>query len=467
MYFRRAGDAANASFANETAIQHYERLLPLLTTQEQAEVRVQLGEVQAHTGQWVQAEAQLRAGLAATSLSLQARAQLALGRLLARSQSYADSIQWLQLARASFSELVDEPRLCNTLTHLSFAQLELGELPAAEDTAQQQWRIAQETQDVAGMAEAQQTLGQLCLQRGQLVEAQAHLGQALQLATAQEDPSRSLIIENDIATLAWRMNDYPMAFAHFISALGIADRIGFRAWVGVLLGNIGVLLWELGALDRAAQCQAWALKIALEVGDQSSELTCLGNIASLLRDMHSDLTRPILARAITLGQTLRMPYYLCDHACLATELAFEQGDFIEAEHYCTLAHEAAQIANDTEVLFRVRVWRGRIDGVQTLLNETITPEQAALVYDHIWQLSGLPNDAQRAIDAYAQLFTKTPRHSYKAHVERIASGAGLPVPMLHTPAWVAPLCATPLPELTLIEMDDVDLTQLLREVQGV
>ena len=71
------------------------------------------------------------------------------------------------------------------------------------------------------------------------------------------------------------------------------------------------------------------------------------------------------------------------------------------------------------------------------------------------------------MNLYTQLFTKTPRHSYKAHVERIASGAGLLLPVLHTPAWVAPLCATPLPELTLIEMDDVDLTQLLRQVQGV
>ena len=88
-----------------------------------------------------------------------------------------------------------------------------------------------------------------------------------------------------------------------------------------------------------------------------------------------------------------------------------------------------------------------------------------MVYDPIWQLSGVSIDAQRTIDAYAQLFTKTPRHSYKTHVERIASGAGLPLPVLHTPAWVAPLCATPLPELTLIEMDDVDLLQLLKRVQ--
>jgi hypothetical protein len=51
-YFRLAGDAAKAAYANQPAIDYYQRLLPLLPESEQAEVRYEIGEIRQLTGQW-------------------------------------------------------------------------------------------------------------------------------------------------------------------------------------------------------------------------------------------------------------------------------------------------------------------------------------------------------------------------------------------------------------------------------
>jgi predicted ATPase len=54
--FRAAGDAAKAAFANEAAVDFYNRLLPLLTEDETGEVLVELGGVWHLTGKWIEAE---------------------------------------------------------------------------------------------------------------------------------------------------------------------------------------------------------------------------------------------------------------------------------------------------------------------------------------------------------------------------------------------------------------------------
>lgn len=470
--FREAGDAAGQRFANEAALNYYARLLPLLEASAQVPVLLQIGEVELHVGRWTHAEAHLQRALhtaldAAMPLA-QAQAQTLLGRLLARSQSYGESAKWLAQASALFERLGEPTRLCNVLTHLGFAQMELGDLSAAAATAQRQWQLAQSIDDQAGMAEAQQTLGQLATQQGDWPTAQSHLERALALANAQSDPRRIMLIENDVATLAWRTGDYRAAFQHFVAALQSADRIGFRAWVGVLLGNLGVLFWELGLLDRAEALLACALKIATDLGDKTSILTSLGNIASLLRDQGEiQSARVVLARAVQMGEALQMPYYLCDHAALAAELALEDGDVATAATLNTTALSAAESAADEDVAFRARVLGLRIalrqglrmaDEVvaqlRTWLADEGNDEHRALVCDHLAQITQRGDDREAALLAYTQLHQAIPKLQYRRRAQALSnSRLALPIP-----PWVHELHTQPLPPLTTIVVGAVPLT---------
>ena len=451
VYFRKAGDAAHAVFANDLAIAHYTRVLPLLNPAEGVPVLLGLGEAQAHVGAWAQAEIHFRHALhqaeAVPLPAQQAQAQNALGRLLARSQSYAESARWLQAARQAYEKLDDPTNLCNTLTHLGFAQLELGQLDLAEETVTAQMQIAQAMNDVTGMASAQQTLGQLATQRGEWAKAQKFLQLAQQLAGQSNDPRPIMLIENDIATLAWRRGDDRAAFEHFASALAVAQRIGFKAWVGVLLGNLGVLFWEWGVWPRAEACLDDALKIAKDLGDQTSELTCLGNKALLLRDVgETDAAQRMFADAITLGQQLGLPYYLCDHACSAAEMAFEVRDFSHAENLMAQAEQAAELADDDEVRFRLRLLRWQLDEamrcISTLhlllqlrrwLAEVSDDEQRASLLDQLWQRTTRKADALRAAKAYRILHQQRPRQRYRRKL------LALGVADVSVPAWVTQL----------------------------
>ena len=89
-YLLRAGEAAQADYANQAAMNYYQRLLPLLPRQEQVPVMRKLGEVLELVGEWAEArELYMRAMVLAEKLddrSAQAWCQAYLGELL-RKQS--------------------------------------------------------------------------------------------------------------------------------------------------------------------------------------------------------------------------------------------------------------------------------------------------------------------------------------------------------------------------------------------
>ena len=62
-YFAQAAAAAQASYANDVAIDYYRRLLPLLPQAEQSGVRLKLGEVRQLIGEWGEAERDYQAAL--------------------------------------------------------------------------------------------------------------------------------------------------------------------------------------------------------------------------------------------------------------------------------------------------------------------------------------------------------------------------------------------------------------------
>ena len=120
-----AGDAAKAAFANEAAVEYYQRLLPLLPERETGVVLVELGAVWQLTGSWREAEQAYRRAMHAAMLAgdraVRAVSQVALGGLFMYTQSYAEAVRWLRRAAEGFERLGDERGHSKTLERLAYA----------------------------------------------------------------------------------------------------------------------------------------------------------------------------------------------------------------------------------------------------------------------------------------------------------------------------------------------------------
>jgi predicted ATPase len=119
VYFRKAGDAARAVFATDTAIRHYRGLLALLDGPQAQAATLDLAEVLEVGGEWTEAQALYTRVAQQADARLAARAEAALGNLLGFTGSYPRAAEELERARERFAALGDHACVAKALERLA------------------------------------------------------------------------------------------------------------------------------------------------------------------------------------------------------------------------------------------------------------------------------------------------------------------------------------------------------------
>ena len=105
IYLRRAGEAAQAAYANTVALNYFDKLRPLLPPAAQAEVWFRIGQVHDTTGQWVDAEVAYRAAAALAEAHgqqpLHIRSRLEIGDLFRKQSNYEEALAGLPLRKGT------------------------------------------------------------------------------------------------------------------------------------------------------------------------------------------------------------------------------------------------------------------------------------------------------------------------------------------------------------------------------
>lgn len=468
VYFRRAGDAAKASYANQAAIDYYRRLLPLLPEAEQSDVMRELGEVLQLVGRWPEAEAMYRDALMhADPESIQyAECQCALGNLLSYTKSYEEALTWLIQAKDAFEELGFQAGVGRTLKWLSNVYFQQGKFTDALVHSEQYLRLASEAGDQVGVSEALSKIGEVYWHQENIADALGYLRRAYEVA-ATIGYQRSLInAANDIAGVYWQQHDYPRALAYLQQALTSANMIGHVHATAFVIGNAGLIYAQHGQSSYALACYGRALAMFAELGDQSYIAIYMGNIAEVLSaQQRFRESERLYARAIVLARTLNTRYLLCSILNHLADLLYQLSRYREAQ---PLNHEALQIAGEVgrkeiQFLAQVLVIRLRVALNQTKAATAIDElhalkdiwteqsEQAAILYA-IWRLDGERDTTrQTAAEQYRTLYERTPNIEYRDRYFEL-TGETLPEP--------PPL--PPLPESVM--GDPVDLKVLLKRV---
>jgi adenylate cyclase len=285
-YLLKAGEAAQAEYANAVAEDHYRRLLPLLPPEEQVAVNLKLGQVLELVGEWNEAGELYRGALdlAERLDERRARAQCrtAIGELFRKRGEYADASRWLEGARAAFEELDDE----------------------------------------AGIGQVLHSLGTLAAQRGNLEEARALYQDSLLIRYRLVDKPNIANVLNNLGVLARSQGNYEMARAVHEEALRIRRDLGDRRGIAVSLNNLGNVVLDQGNYDEARARLEEAVALQREVGDRAyiaNALNNLGNVARAQGDYATAhaLYRESLVIVHELGAKWDLAYLLEDIGCLA------------------------------------------------------------------------------------------------------------------------------------------------------
>jgi class 3 adenylate cyclase/tetratricopeptide (TPR) repeat protein len=473
IWFRAAGDAAKAAFANEAAVGYYDRLLPLQPEEQTGEVLVELGGIWHLTGRWTEAEQAYRRAMEVASRAgrrdVLATSQRDLGDLYMYTQSYAEAVSWLTRAAEEFERLGDRRGLSRTLDRITFALYQQGSYDEALVVAGRHLEMATEAGDLAGVSSALNHTGLVRLHTGQTAAALALLEQALDTAKAAGDRRCLLYAAGNLGLVHLRQGDHLQAVTCCLEALAVAHEMGERQTASVYIGNMGEVYREQGDYVQATTCFVHALRIAVQLRDWTNVADQMANLAATAAAQreHQRAER-LFARAIALARLLDAPYFLCGWLHQLAKLRLAQGRVEEAHRLNQEALEVADRSSEREVQvpafllsLHLKVALGRLtrDAAAELLRaveETwVDPKERAPLLDALWQLDPARDGTREAAaNLYRTLYEQAPSIGYREAYARL-TGATLPP-------------GPPLPPLPDSLQEDVaDLDELLRQIDEV
>jgi predicted ATPase len=245
-YLQRAGEAAQALYANSAAISYYERVLQLLPQKESISVLLKLGKVWELTGEWKKAgtcyQQAFEAAEAVTDRVAQAQCQAATGDLLRKQGLYSEAADWLAVARSAFEEIGEE----------------------------------------AGVGQALHASGTVAAMQGNYEQARGLYQQSLEIRRRLGDKLQIASLLSNLGIIARFHGDYHKARELAEQSLELRREIGDRWAIANSLNNLGVILRDLGQHTRGRAVLEEGLVLNRQVGDRwaiANTLSSLGEVA--------------------------------------------------------------------------------------------------------------------------------------------------------------------------------------------
>jgi predicted ATPase/class 3 adenylate cyclase len=327
-YLLKAGEAAQAGYANAAAISYYQRALQTLPDDQKAPVMLKLGQVFELVGEWQNADDINRKAEALADqlndIHGRAQAQQSLGWLLRKRGEYVEAKTWMERAHENFRQL----------------------------------------RDGAGVSRVLADIGEIHRLQGNYAEARTYYDQSLNLAANIEDShirqaARAYALKGAGTVATWK-GDYASARELNQESLAIRREIGDTPGVATLLNNLGIIARFQNDLSSARQMNEESLALFRKLGDRWAIGQLLNNQACVASDQKE------YAEARTLlEESLFIRRQLGDKAGLALSLntladvVLDEGDYASArpllDESLTISHE---LGDQTAIAYLIEDYGG-------------------------------------------------------------------------------------------------------------
>jgi adenylate cyclase len=282
-YYRLAGEAAQAAYSNQIALDYYTHLMQCLDGVSQVEVLLRIGDVLQLIGQWEEAHSHFdRArGLAAHhgDARLIARCDTAVAVLDAARGANGRTVAILENAINVFELHADWIGLYDALTVLGNLEVDQGRYTRGLRCFEHAHEIAVQLDDRRRLARAIGSMGLVYVDVGDYEMALYCLERSAQTATAQGDWGLLCRSMGSVGFIYMNQDRLSEAWEIFESLLRRAVEIGDRRLIARMARELGRVLTLAGDVERGLHCYAATLAIDLELGERRDVSVALGYIA--------------------------------------------------------------------------------------------------------------------------------------------------------------------------------------------
>jgi len=284
-YLRRAGDAAQAAYANAAAIEYFERLAPLVEQGERVEVLLKLGKVFELVGNWRRAEEVEGEALAlAESLGdvyWRASCQTALAEVARKQGRFDEAFLLLDRAAKGFEGLGDEAGVGKVLHLTGTVAAQRGDYPKALTNYEASLAIRERLDDKASMGSLLSNLGVIAEYQGDYAGSRAFHERALALRTDIGDRWAIAVSMTNLGMIAVLQKRFDEARDWFQRSMLLNREVGDTWMVAICHNNLGNATRGLGEFDEAREHYADSLRAYRDYDDRWAMAFLLEDIGVL------------------------------------------------------------------------------------------------------------------------------------------------------------------------------------------
>ena len=376
-YFLAAAQEAQARYANTEALALYEQVLATIPMgsapqgpAEQARfaaLKGTIGDVQALTGEYIEARNSYQQGLALLDASADLAGFAALERKMSATYEhqgdYEQALHWLVQAAARLVHTVDEQTIQErgrVLSELGWLYFRRGDAVAARPSLEEALALFIQAGDPADLGRVLNRLGGVIWEQGDLARAR----QAVEQSLAASEQSDNLLGQaealGNLSNLAESQGQFDAALSYGQRAADLLERIGSRRQLAMALINVGWSYYNLGRYAEAQRYTTEAVQLANAVDDKYHAVIALLNLGRIAIELQNwPAAEFALAQSFNLAEQLELPNELLYLFVARGELALRSGNLEQAYRYEALAHE---VAPEGDLLSIEQVYLLRLQG---------------------------------------------------------------------------------------------------------
>ncbi len=482
-YYKKTAKMAKSTYANQLAIECYDRLLDILTTidrEDVDELRIEFshdkGGCLKSIGGWADAEKSYRSALMIAERIGEkdkiAECKIKIGDIRQLEADYDEALELYSDASNIFEAEQHEKGYCESLGKVASVYNNISEYDKAMERLSEMQELAEKLQDEDLLSMLYASMGSAHYGMGDIPESMGYFEKKLEIEKQKGDLLEIGYTMLNISTLYLKLQEYDkcmdtcnqvkeivektgdklmeqnvlgkLGIAHaeqghytegleyYKGKLSIAEKTGDRRSIAYVVNNIGELYKEKGEYDKALEYYERDMNISKDLGDKRGYAITVGNMGNLHKLMDDTVkAEELYDETIQIARDLNTKDVLCYFLSCKADLYFQKGMIESAE---AMNEEALGIAENIKMrqtLFNTNLLKAKIISerdkgrgleilIEMLENEYPEPEKARLLYE-LYKISGDDGYKKEALDFYKKIFEKHPSKKYGEIIRELES----------------------------------------------
>ncbi len=196
--------------------------------------------------------------------------------------NYAFARQLLQRGLQALQ--AEDVRRVSLLNWQAHSYMHQGNFAQTWELAHQAWELAQQLDDLPGIASSLNRLAMSAYRLGEYEQARDYFQQSLSTSRAIDDQHGIAMIFNNLGLMAFYQGEHVQAYDFYHQGLAILQSIDDQRGVAIVLSNLGLMTSHQGEHEQAHNYFSQSLSISQALGDHRAIAITLNHLGQLSYD---------------------------------------------------------------------------------------------------------------------------------------------------------------------------------------